>query len=174
MPGSSRSRSLLAPPARRLGLFGPPRPGVAEPQGRQYQRSCLRPAVAQTDLDQNVARRSLGVLDEHVEITVFDEDTGIDQFVLRVSAATPSIGFDEISVRVSILRIFIKILHVGVSRSAVEVIIVFLDVLPVIALAMVRPKSRSFRIGSLPFHKARAKHSRWWSSLIPARPSSPQ
>ena len=46
------------------------------------------------------------------------------------------VGLDEITIRVRILGVFIKILHVGVGRGAVEVIIIFFDVLPVVALAI--------------------------------------
>jgi hypothetical protein len=47
-------------------------------------------------------------------------------------------------------------------RSAVEVVVVLLDVLTVVASLLVRPNIRSLRIGSLPFHSARAKQSIWW------------
>jgi len=99
-------------------------------------RRCLWPAIAQTDLDQNVARCRFGVFDKHVEISVFIEDAGVNQLVFRSVAAAPPIGFDEVTIGICILRVFIEIFHVGVGRSAIEVIVIFLDVLPVIALAI--------------------------------------
>ena len=50
---------------------------------------------------------------------------------------------------------------------------VLLDVLAVVACGPVSPKARSLRIGSRPFHRARARHSRWSMSQNPASPSSP-
>jgi len=47
-----------------------------------------------------------------------------------------SVGVYQIQIRIRILRIFIKILHIRVSGRAVQVVIIFLDVLPVIALAV--------------------------------------
>ena len=99
----------------------------------------------------------LRVLDEHVEISVVVEYAGIEQLVFQVVAAAPPVRLDQIAVRICVLRVFIEILHVRVGRRAVEVKVVFLDVLAVIALALVRPNSRSLRIGSLPFHRASGK-----------------
>ena len=60
-------------------LVRPPGPGVAKPQGRQYvQASGLRPAIGNADLDQDVGRRRFRVFDEHIEISVIVEDTGIE------------------------------------------------------------------------------------------------
>ena len=52
--------------------------------------------------------------------------------------------------------------------------VILLDVFTVVASLFVSPKSRSFRIGSLPFQRASAKQSRCLSSEIAAAPSSSQ
>ncbi len=88
--------------------------------------------------------------------------------------AAASVGLDEVSVGIGVLRILVQVLHVRVRGRGIEIEVVLFHVLAMIALAVVaRPKARSFRIGSRPFHSASAKHSTWWSSLIPPRPSSP-
>jgi hypothetical protein len=59
------------------------------------------------------------------------------------------------------VRILVQVLHVGVSRCAVEVEVALLDVLSMVAFVAVRPKSRSFKIGARPFHRATAKQMYW-------------
>ena len=47
------------------------------------ERGGLGPAIAHADLDQDVFRRILGILHEHVEVAVVIEDAGIQQLILR-------------------------------------------------------------------------------------------
>jgi len=47
----------------------------------------LRPAVGDRGLDQNIFRVGLGVLDEHVKVTVVVEYTGVEQFKLGLVPA---------------------------------------------------------------------------------------
>jgi len=63
--------------------------------------------VAQADLDQDVGRTRLGILGEHVEIPIFGEYSGIEQFIFAIVAAAPPVRFDQIVIRVCILRVFI-------------------------------------------------------------------
>ena len=111
-----------------------PRPGVAEPDGRkQPQTRRFRTAVRGRDLDENVFDIAFRVLDEHVEIAVLSEDSGIQQFVLRIVLAAAAILFDKLRVGECRLRILVQILHVGMRGRAVEVEVIFLYVLAVIA-----------------------------------------
>ena len=116
---------------------GAPGPAVAEPERRQeLQLGRFRPAVVDRDLDQHVLGAGLGIFDEDVEITVLVEDPGIDQLIFEAGAPARRIGFDQILIGVAGLRIFVEIFHVGVGRRAVEVEVVFLDVLAVIAFGV--------------------------------------
>ena len=57
-----------------------PRPRVPEPELRQeVQLGCLRTAILDRDLDQDVVGRGLGVFDEYVPIAVAVEYARIDQ-----------------------------------------------------------------------------------------------
>jgi hypothetical protein len=60
------------------------------------QLSPFGPAVRHADLDQDISRRCFRVFHEHVEVPVFVEDTGIEQFVFPIVAAAPPVRFDEI------------------------------------------------------------------------------
>jgi hypothetical protein len=55
-------------------------------------------------------------------------------------AAPPSAGLDQVIVRKGGLRIFVKVLHIGVRRCAVEVEVILLDILTVIAFAVGQPE----------------------------------
>ena len=56
-----------------------PRPGVAKPQsGQHLDLGQLRAPVANSDLDQDVLRLDLGVLDEDVKVPILVEDAGIE------------------------------------------------------------------------------------------------
>ena len=60
-----------------------PRPGVTHPKGgKQGQRSGIGAPVGGLDSDQNVGWRSLGILNNDVEIAIFSKNTRINKFVL--------------------------------------------------------------------------------------------
>ena len=140
----------------------PPRPQVAKPERRQDVKfGRLGAAIVDRDLDEDVLRRFLGVLDEHVEVAVLVEDPGIDQLVLELVLSPAPVRVSTRSAYGNAdCGILVQVLHVRVRRRAIQVEVVLLDVLAVIALALVSPKSRSLRIGSEPFQSARAKQSR--------------
>ena len=131
-------------PRRAVGLkegrsvgTGMPGPLVAEPERRQnVQFGRFRTAIVNRDLNQNVFRRTFGVLDEYVEVAILIEHARIDQLVLHFLPATAAAGLDEIGVGERRLRILVKVLHVRMRRSAVEIEVVLLDILAVIALAV--------------------------------------
>jgi hypothetical protein len=57
---------------------------VAKPKCREHvERSCLRTAIGDRNLDQDIFGRRLGVLDEHVEVAVVSENTRVEQLVLE-------------------------------------------------------------------------------------------
>ena len=87
--GAAFSGRLLE---RRLCLLRPPHPKIAEPEGRQQvDHALIGSPIAYADLDQHIGRRDLCVLHEYVEIAVFVEYAGIDQFVFGVHPAAVSI-----------------------------------------------------------------------------------
>ena len=111
-----------------------PGPGVAEPDGWEHaQTGRCRTVVCDRDLDKNVFDIGFRVLDAHVEIAVFIEDSGVEQFEFRIIPAASAIFFQKLRVGERRLRIFVEILHVGMRGRAVEVEITFLYVLAVIA-----------------------------------------
>src|SRR5882757_1873061 len=100
------------------------------------KRGWLRSPIADADLDQDVGRPLLGILDEDVEVAIALEDAGVEQLVLHVLAATLAIRDDQVAVGVGLLRIFVEELHVRMGGRAIEVEVVLLHVLAVIALAV--------------------------------------
>src|SRR5262249_51557312 len=125
-----------APQAR---PFGPslPRPQIAEPERRQEMYfGRLRAAVMNNDLDQDIFRRFLGILDEDVEVPVVVEDSRVEQLVFRLVPPALPACLDEIGIGIGLLRILVEILHVRVRRSTVEVEVVLFYVLAVVALAV--------------------------------------
>ncbi len=103
----------------------------------------LRPAVTYADLNQQVLRRLLGILDKHVKVAVFVEHARIEQFILHVAAIAPLARLHQVAVREFRLRILVQVLHIGVRGRAVQVEVVFLDVFAMVTLA-VRQAEQSF------------------------------
>ena len=114
-----------------------PRPGVAKPQGGQYlDLRRLRAPVANGDLDQDVLRLDLGVLDEDIKVPILIEDAGVEQLIFGGLFVAHPVGFNDGPVWVRGLRILVEVFHIRVGWRAVEVEVVFLDVLAVIPLAV--------------------------------------
>ncbi len=112
-----------------------PRPGIAEPHGgQQTQIRALGSTIRNRDLDQDILGIRFRVLNEHVEVAVLVEDSGVEQFVLRLVRAASTIFGHKFGVRELSLRILVEVLHVGMRGRRVEVEVVFLHVLAVIAL----------------------------------------
>src|SRR5262249_2874747 len=64
--------------SRPIALSGaPPRPGVAEPEGRQdVERRGVGAAVRDREANEDILGRRLGVLDRYVEVAAVVEDAG--------------------------------------------------------------------------------------------------
>ena len=131
---------------RRLRLLLAPRPGVAEPEGRQDpQPGRFRPAIVHGNADEDVFRALLRVLHEHVKIPVVVEDAGIEQLVLKLFPRASPVRFDQVPVRILPLRVLVEILHVRVRGRAVEVEVVLLDILAMVPLAVGEPEQALFQ-----------------------------
>ena len=102
--------------------------------------SWLRTAITDADLDQDVLRRLLGILDKNVEVAIAIKDTCIQQLIFHVATIAPLARLDQIVVGKRGLRILVQVLHVGVRGRAVEVEVILFDILAVIALAVGQPK----------------------------------
>ena len=121
----------------RPGSIPVPRPRIPAPDhGQHVQSGRLRAAVTNGDSNENIFRRCLAELDEHVEIAIVIEDARIEQLVLELHLAAVAIGRDEFVVRISCLGILIEVFHVGMRRRRVEVEVIFLHVLAVVPLAV--------------------------------------
>ena len=94
------------------------------------------PSVAYADLYQPIGRCGLCVLHEYVKIAVFVEYAAVDQLEFGIGPSARSVGVYQIQIRIFILRILIEILHIRMGRRTVQVVIIFLDVFAVIALAV--------------------------------------
>src|SRR5258708_29880944 len=68
-----------------------PSPRITEPQVRQQvQVGCRRASVKSLDADTNIVRSRFGILDEHIEVPVIVEDSGVEQFVFRRADLSPA------------------------------------------------------------------------------------
>ena len=122
---------------RRSLSAGRPRPCVTEPECRKHvQGRRVGAAVVHGHLDEDVIRRSLGVLHEHVEVAILVEDPGVDQLVLELVARAPAVRRDDVAVGELALRVLVQQLQIGVGGRAVQVEPVVLGVLAVVPLAV--------------------------------------
>jgi hypothetical protein len=104
------------------------------------QRSGFRSSIPDGDLNQDVFRRVFGVLNENIEIAVVVKHAGVEQFIFHLEPAATPVGFDQVFIRESALRILVEVFHVGMRRRAVEVEVIFFDVLAVVSLAVRKPE----------------------------------
>jgi len=93
-----------------------------------------RTTVDDGGANQNVVDIVFRVFDEDVEVAVLVEDSGVDQLVFGVRALPLAVSLHQVLIRERGLRILVQRLHVGVRRRGVQVIVVFLDILAMIAL----------------------------------------
>ncbi|MFM9103075.1 MAG: hypothetical protein ACKOPS_17790, partial [Cyanobium sp.] len=91
-------------------------------------------AIAHMDADGNVFGAGLGVFNLHVVVVTAFKHPGIKQLILECPATASLVLIDKILVGIDLHRIFIEAAHVGMRRRAVEIKIIFLDVLAVITL----------------------------------------
>src|SRR5207244_1964846 len=97
----------------RLRSVQPPRPGIAEPEGRQEVKGGgFGTSVGGGDVDQDVAGGSFGVLDGDVEVAVIGEDAGVHKLIFGLVAASAAVLFDELRIWKGSVRVLIEHLHV--------------------------------------------------------------
>src|SRR5246500_3798241 len=87
--GIGRGTRLAQP--RASGTISP-RPRIAEPnRGQNPKIGRFRATIGDRDLDQNVIDIGLGIFHEHVEVAIFVEYTGIEQFEFGLALVALSI-----------------------------------------------------------------------------------
>ena len=96
------------------------------------------------DANENILVVGFGVFDENVEVAIFAEDAGVEEFEFWLRATAALIFFHQPSVRKFSLRILIQILHVTMRWRGVEIKIIFFDVLAVIAFVAREAKNTFF------------------------------
>ncbi len=135
-----------AEPDPRLGpisfAVAPPGPGVSKPEGGQeVQRRALAAPVVESDSDQDVVGRVLGIFDLDVEVAALLKNPGVEQLIFGLLSSAAAVLLQELSIRKGPLRILIERFEVGVRRGRVQIEVVLLQVFPMIALAIGQPKS---------------------------------
>src|SRR2546430_3744047 len=122
-----------------------PGPGVAKPKRwKQVQGSRFGATIVGRDANENILVVGFGVFDENVEVAIFAEDAGVEQFEFRFRAAAALIFVHQPAVRKFGLRILIQILHVAVRWCGIEIEIIFFDVFSVIAFVAGEAKNTFF------------------------------
>src|SRR3954453_5496518 len=121
--------------------------------------SFLPAPIRDRDLDQDVFWRWFGIPPEHIEIAILIKDAGIDQFILHFVTVTSLVRHDQIGIRERKLRVLIQQLHIGVSGRAVEVEIVFFNVLTVVPLTISKAEQAFLKdwIDAIPKRESKTK-----------------
>src|SRR5262249_32319033 len=126
---------------RGLGAVSGPAPGVAEPQlGQDMDFGVLGSAIVQRESQQDVLGVGLGILDLDVEVAIVVEDAGINQLELGLAPVAPGVLLDQLVVGKRPMRILVEHAGVAVGRHRIEIVVELLDVLAVVALAVVQPE----------------------------------
>src|SRR6266478_277198 len=90
-------------------------------------------AIVCGDTNEDIFRGSFGVLDDHIEISIFGEDASIEQLKFGILFRTAPVFLDQLSIGVSALRIFVKEFHVGVRGCAVKVEVILLYIFAMVS-----------------------------------------
>jgi hypothetical protein len=107
--------------------------------------------------DAGVLWSGFGKLGDNVKIAVFIENPGVGELKLGVLWSSCPVSFHQLRVRKSFVRVLIKVLEVGVTRCGVEIVVVFLDVLTVVALVGGEAEHSFFENGVVSVPKGQAK-----------------
>jgi hypothetical protein len=75
-----------------------------------------------------------------VEIAVPIENARVQYFVFGLLPGPLAVFLPELFVREGLLRVLVQVFHVEMGGHIVEVVIEFLDILPVVALIIAQPK----------------------------------
>src|SRR6516225_10543198 len=93
----------------------------------------LGAAIVRFDLDKDVFRGCLCILDENIKIAVSVEYSCVHQLEFEFVPASAPVFLYQPRIRKLRLRILIEELHVRMRRSRVQVIVILLNILAVIA-----------------------------------------
>src|SRR2546429_6414850 len=99
------------------------------------QLRVFRTAIESFYTNADIVGASLRVLNKDVEIFIVIKDAGIKQLIFHSAAAASTVFLNKLGIRKLLLRVLVQHLHVAVSRSVVEVKVIFLYIFTVIALA---------------------------------------
>ena len=105
----------------------------------------------------SVFRTVFGVLHEDIKVAILIKHAGIEQFIFHFFSTAPPIRLDQVSVGIGGMRILVEILHVGMRRRAVEVEVVFFDILAMVAFAIGQSEQTFFQNGILPIPEGKRK-----------------
>src|SRR5690606_134640 len=84
------------------------------------------------------------IFDKYVKVFSLIEDTCVDKFKFGIEFTPPPIFGNQFFVWKSLLRILVQHLHVGMRRSAVEIVIMLFAVFAVIAFFSGKSKQSLF------------------------------
>src|SRR5215472_14260709 len=130
------ARSLDARCSRFVVIVSPG-PPVPKPNRRQEMQSRrLWAAVPRGNANEHIFRGCLCILNKDIEIAVLLKDSRVDQFEFRVVPRAFCVLADKLIVGIRCVRILIEEFQVRTSRSGVEIVIVFLNVLAVVSFAI--------------------------------------
>ena len=91
------------------------------------------PRLAAVMRIKNVLRAALGILYEDIEVPVVLEYTRVNEFQFRRLPVSRAVAMHEFCIRERSLWVLVQVLHVGMCRSAVEVVVIFFDIFAVVA-----------------------------------------
>jgi hypothetical protein len=130
--------SMVATPGllhARLRRVLAPRPGVPEPgSGQHMQCLCVWAGIGHPHSHQYIERIRFGIAHVDDPVAVVVEGAGVQQLVLRVQLAAPSVLVNKRLIRERRLRIVVPPAIPGVTRQGIQVPPVLLGVLAMIAL----------------------------------------
>ena len=111
------------------------------------QRSGLQATVGGGDADCQIVRRVFCVFDLDIEVAAVVEHAGVSQLEFAVVLAAAAVFFDEPRVGIFGLWIFIQAAEVTAGGCGVEIVVAFLNVFAVVALAIGQAEQALFENG---------------------------
>src|SRR6266702_1983344 len=104
-------------------------------------------AIVRGDTNEDVFGGGFGILDDHIEISIFGEDACIEQLKFGILFRTAPVFFQQLSIGIGSLRIFVKKLHVRVRRRAVKVEVILLYIFAMVSFVAGKAEETFFEDG---------------------------
>ncbi len=104
-------------------------------------RRRIWPPIRYANPDQQIFRLAFAYFHNDIKVSALVENARIDQLVLSIVFGSPLIFVNQLCVRKFGLRVFVQILHVGMSWRIVQVKVILFHVLAMVSFVTIQSQT---------------------------------